>query len=396
MSLNRWKARSAPDAAAGPWRCPRARCRPLSARSRAAPSGRERRGRGTRRPPPAAARCWPGAPARARAGSWPCRSYTPQWGQRAMLERHPAMMVDREAGLLEICQWDGAGLVGGLRGAGPRPCRARRREVPGVPADPGVQRVRVREPPGPRAVPARSRALAPRRAARHRAQRAARAARHPVGHLPGGARRTSTSSRRRTRRSSPAPAAASTSSTCPSRRTAATGRTSRARGGLDARRPAAVPRPAPLERHRRRPPAPGGIVGPQTKGRRAMRREQARSVWMTQQPGPPPPGGVPKSVACRPRDRRPLRCAREPRPPWRHGRPVAPGRPPLSADRLPSGGLRSSTCSRLPTQPSDPRSPSTSQAPPGPTALRGASPPARAGRRGEHARPPGSPVDRSD
>ena len=29
------------------------------------------------------------------------------WWQRAMLERHPAMEVDREAGLLEIRQWDG-------------------------------------------------------------------------------------------------------------------------------------------------------------------------------------------------------------------------------------------------------------------------------------------------
>jgi hypothetical protein len=30
------------------------------------------------------------------------------WWQRAMLERHPAMEVDREAGLLELRQWDGS------------------------------------------------------------------------------------------------------------------------------------------------------------------------------------------------------------------------------------------------------------------------------------------------
>src|SRR6267142_1794540 len=30
------------------------------------------------------------------------------WWQREMLERHPAMEVDREAGLLELRQWDGS------------------------------------------------------------------------------------------------------------------------------------------------------------------------------------------------------------------------------------------------------------------------------------------------
>src|SRR5512134_3112717 len=30
------------------------------------------------------------------------------WWQRTMLERHPAMEVDAEAGLLELRQWDGS------------------------------------------------------------------------------------------------------------------------------------------------------------------------------------------------------------------------------------------------------------------------------------------------
>ncbi len=137
--------------------------------------------------------------------------------QRTMLERHPAMEVDADAGLLELRQWDGsllrrtdllrfrpgvdpdsvvvpdrlrggrARVLGRLHAAPPRGRGAAGAALPGLPAHRHVERLHVREPARARRLPAGLRALAAPGARRHRGRHPPRRAQHPVGHLPGGA-----------------------------------------------------------------------------------------------------------------------------------------------------------------------------------------------------------------
>ena len=136
--------------------------------------------------------------------------------QRTMLERHPAMEVDRTRAardppvgrlpaaahrafraaarhgsrrgrLSDRLRRGRARFVGALRGAPRRAVVPPRAALPGLPAHRHVERLHVREPARARRLPAGLRAFPARRARRHHGRHPPRRAQHPVGHLPGGA-----------------------------------------------------------------------------------------------------------------------------------------------------------------------------------------------------------------